>query len=842
MIDKTISHYKILEKLGEGGMGVVYKAEDTKLKRTVALKFLPPELTRDSEAKARFLHEAQAAAALSHPNICTVHEIDEADGQIFIATECIEGKTLKEKIASGPMKIDEALSTVIQVAEGLQEAHERGIVHRDIKSANVMVTSKGQAKIMDFGLAKLAGGTKLTKTGTKVGTIAYMSPEQARGEEVDHRSDVWSLGVILYEMLTGQLPFKGDYGEAVVYCILNEEPEPITAVRTGVPMELERIIDKALQKGVRTRYQGAAEVLADLRRIRDEETGVGLEARSPKKLTLRSAALAGVAAVVAFVAYVLVTQLAPRGGVDISPLGEKSIAVLPFKNMVPDPENEWFSDGLTEDIITQLAKIGELKVISRTSVMLYKDSDKSLRQIGEELGVAAILEGSVRRSGNRIRVVGQLIDARTDEHIWAETYDREMKDIFAIQSDVAIQIAAALKTSLSPGQRELIQRKPTENLTAYEYYLRGRDYYSRYRKQDNENAIELFKNALELDPNYAMAYAGLGDAYGQGVGKFQFASVWLDSAIKACQRAISIDPNCAEAYKALGVSYLVKGWFRKALEANLTALELNENYEPAMANAGWAHLSMGELDEALKWIRRAVSRNPSTPYLYCLVGAVHSALKDYDEAELWLRKSVDLQPDLSFAYDALIEVYVEQDEYDQARACARKHLSITANKPFGLDRVGDVEFFSGNYAQAMKYYEEARELASGELTTSTSPSHIINLAYLYWKMGRQDEAREIFAEYLRAAQGWVEEGNESHYIRYRIASINAAQGNKEKAYVWLQRAIDAGWRNYSKVSIDPLFENLHDDEQFKQIMAEVKGMVDEMRKRVEKAEERVDSG
>jgi serine/threonine protein kinase/lipopolysaccharide biosynthesis regulator YciM len=841
MIGKTISHYKILEKLGEGGMGVVYKAEDTKLDRMVALKFLPPELTRDSEAKTRFVHEAKAAATLIHPNICTVFEIDEIDEQTFIAMECIEGETLKERIASGPMKIDEAMSTAIQIAEGLQKAHEKGTIHRDIKSANIMVTSDGQAKIMDFGLAKLSGGTKLTKTGTTVGTIAYMSPEQARGEEVDHRSDVWSLGVVLYEMLTGQVPFRGDYNEAVVYSILNEAPEPVTAVRTGVPMELERIIDKTLQKGAGTRYQSAAEVLADLRRIGKVKTGAGLQAPPRKKTVARSAALAGAAVFVAAVAYVLVTQLVPRGGVDIPPLGERSIAVLPFKNMVPDPENEWFSDGLTEDIITQLAKIGELKVISRTSVMLYKDSNKSLRQIGEELGVAAILEGSVRRSGNRVRVVGQLIDARTDEHIWAESYDREMKDIFAIQSDVAIQIAAALKTSLSPGEKELVQRKPTENLTAYEYYLRGRDYYSRYRKQDNENAIELFKKALELDPNYAMAYAGLGDAYGQGVGKFRFAPVWLDSAIEVSQRAISIDPNCAEAYKALGVSYLVKGFFREALDANLRALELNENYEPAMANAGWAHLSMGQLDEALKWIRRAVSRNPSTAYLYCVVGVVHAALKDYDEAELWLKKSADLQPDLSYAYDALIEVYVEQDEYDQARACARKHLSVTANKPFGLDRAGDVEFFSGNYDQAMKYYEEARELASGDLATTTYPSHIINLAYLYWKMDRQREAREMFAEYLRAAHGWVEEGNESRYIRYRIASINAAQGNKERAYVWLQRAIDAGWRNYSRISMDPLFENLRDDEQFKEIMAEVKGMVDEMRRRVHEAEESVGS-
>jgi serine/threonine protein kinase len=269
MIGKTISHYRILSKLGEGGMGVVYKAEDSKLDRVVALKFLPPELTRNSDAKTRFVREAKAAAALSHSNICTVHEIDESEGQIFIATECIEGESLKDKIASGPMKIDEALSVAIQVAEGLQEAHEKGIVHRDIKSANVMVTLRGQAKITDFGLAKLAGGTKLTKTGATVGTITYMSPEQARAEEVDQRSDVWSLGVVLYEMLTGRLPFRGDYPEAVVYSILNEAPEPVTALRTGVPMELERIVGKALEKEPGRRYQSAKEFLVDLKNVRD---------------------------------------------------------------------------------------------------------------------------------------------------------------------------------------------------------------------------------------------------------------------------------------------------------------------------------------------------------------------------------------------------------------------------------------------------------------------------------------------------------------------------------------------------------------------------------------------
>jgi len=375
MIGKSISHYRITEKLGGGGMGIVYKAEDTRLKRTVALKFLPPDLTRDEDAKKRFVHEAQAASALEHPNICNVHEIDETqDGQMFICMACYEGETLKKKIERGPLKVDEAVNIAVQVAGGLARAHEAGITHRDIKPANVMVTDRGEVKIVDFGLAKLSGRTRVTKTGTTAGTIAYMSPEQSRGEGVDSRTDIWSLGVVLYEMLTGKLPFKGDYEQAVVFSILNEDPEPLRNLRSEVPIGLERIVHKAMAKSPGERYRQVRDVLVEL-----ETLGTEQETRS---------------------------MTAGRG--------RKSIAVLPFKSLSESKEDEYFSDGITEDILTQLSRIGDLKVISRTSVMRYKKSEKSLLEIGRELGVATILEGSVRRSGDRVRIVGELIDAQTD--------------------------------------------------------------------------------------------------------------------------------------------------------------------------------------------------------------------------------------------------------------------------------------------------------------------------------------------------------------------------------------------------------------------------------------------
>ncbi len=423
MIGKIISHYKIIEKLGGGGMGVVYKAEDTKLKRLVALKFLPLDLTRDEEAKERFVHEAQAASALDHPNICAIHEIDEnEDGRIFICLAYYEGETLKKKVASGQLSVASAIDIAMQTAQGLARAHEAGITHRDIKPANLMITNRGEVKIVDFGLAKLVGRTQLTKAGMTVGTVAYMSPEQTRGTEVDHRTDIWALGVVLYEMISGQLPFKGEYEQAVVYSILNEEPKPLIPTRQDTPMELQGIVTKALAKDRAERYQHVEEILADLKHISRASESRPVGTTKTRRPNRKRVLLYG--SIASFLILLVVGK--------IYFFYERSetidaIAVLPLANLSGDPNQEYFADGMTEALISDLGQIEALRVISRTSVMQYKGGTKPLPAIGRELNVDAVVEGSVQSSGNRVSISVRLIVAETEKRLWSESFERDQR-------------------------------------------------------------------------------------------------------------------------------------------------------------------------------------------------------------------------------------------------------------------------------------------------------------------------------------------------------------------------------------------------------------------------------
>ncbi len=522
MIGRTISHYRILEKLGEGGVGVVYKAEDTRLKRTVALKFLSPRVIGGEEDRIRFIHEARAAAALNHPNICTIHEIDEHEGQPFIAMESIDGTSLKDAIEEGPLQLGKVVDTAVQIAEGLRSAHKRDIIHRDVKSANIMITPEGQVKIMDFGLAKAPARTQLTIEGTTLGTIAYMSPEQGRGDMVDARSDIWSLGVVIYEMASGRLPFKGDYEQAVIYSIINEEPAPLTSVRSDVPMELERIVGKCLEKQPSQRYQGIDDLLVDLRRLRarlgESQRGIGSKSGPRESRGRARRILAGAAAIAAIAVFFLAIyprylKRVPEGAEP----GMKKVAVLFFENLGPS-EDDYFADGITDAITARLAGIHGLGVISRQSTIQYKDSDKSLRAIGRELGVNYILEGTIQRErpGNpasRIRVIPQLIRVSDDTHMWANTYDEDMTEVFRVESQIAERVAHALDVTLLESESKALKAAPTDNMEAYEYFLRGSELFNkRYSVEMSRMAIRMFEKALDLDPEFAEAWAGLSQA------------------------------------------------------------------------------------------------------------------------------------------------------------------------------------------------------------------------------------------------------------------------------------------------------------------------------------------
>ncbi len=508
-----------------------------------------------------------------------------------------------------------------------------------------------------------------------------------------------------------------------------------------------------------------------------------------------------------------------------------TIAVLPFANLSGNPEDEYFSDGVTEDILTQISRIRGLNVISRTSVMQYKGTKKSIREIGNELNAGVILEGSIRRSSDKVRIVAQLVDANNDKHLWANTYDKEFKEIFAIQSEVAQRIAGALEAKLSPAEKEKIDKKPTTDTEAYNLYLKGRDYYYRYKKQDNEIAVVLFKKAIELDPGYALAWAGLGDAFAMRYGRFGMAITWLDSSVEVGKRAIALDGDAAEAHKALGLAYVFKGQYDKSLEAYLRAVELNPNYFPAVGNIGTLYYSEGKFDEAIPWLKRAGLLAPTNAY-HERVGDAYRQLGDVVKAEYWLKKALELKPDLPEANDFMAHWLLVQHEDQRANDQMKKVVASNPEDPRVFDNAGVVACYTGNLTRAKEYFERSIKVNPG-FNTDPKATSGIGLGYVAMKEGKQNEARKWMDQAQLLQQKQIDLGDSGFPPRYYLAAIHAIEGDEAGANAWLEKAIAAGYRNYYLAQRDPWLENLRNDQKFLQTMAQLKTKLDEMRKKVE---------
>jgi eukaryotic-like serine/threonine-protein kinase len=681
--DKLISgKYRILEEIGHGGMGIVYKAEDLQLQRCVALKFLPTHLMGSPELRERFLIEARAAAALSHPNICVIHEVGESEERPYIAMEFVDGQTLKDRLRGGALAASEALSIAGQVAAGLGEAHNKGIIHRDVKSANIMVTPKGLAKVMDFGLAKLHGGSSLTKSRTTLGTVAYMSPEQAGGGDLDARTDVWSLGVVLYEMLTAELPFQGDHDQTVIHAILHREPKSPSKIRPGLPPGLDNLVLKALAKRAAERYPSMEELREDLEAIaggiRPVRAGHRIlrRIRSVGPAWTLCAALAVLVVLFGLDVGGLRSRIFGRGG-QAEPAVK--LAVLPFRNLTGDPSQDYLSDGVTEELTALLGRLNpqRLGVFGRTSVLRYKKGDTPIDQIGRELGVSHVLEGSMQREGSRVRINAELVRVSDGTQVWTGTYEPELSGILGAQGQVAQGAAKALAVRLLPAEeaRQAVTR--TVNPEAYELCLRGAALWKTMKNDELAAAHLFFEQALKSDPSYAPAYAGLGWVWmaRQQMGFVRVAE-GVPRAKEAALKAVHLDGNSAAAHEALATVLTWGEWDWTGAEAEWTrALELDPNNDNAQAYYAHYLAHRGRASEGVRHSDLAVKLDPMNALNHALRGMVLIYLRRFDDAIAAARTAISLRADLSISYVCMQRAYMAKGMRDELLADQRLRIS-----------------------------------------------------------------------------------------------------------------------------------------------------------------------
>jgi serine/threonine-protein kinase len=808
MVGKTILHYRILKEIGKGGMGVVYKAEDTKLHRTVAIKALAAELVGDEKARARFLREARAASAIDHQNICTVYEVNEVEDILFFVMQYVDGKTLKKYIGGRPLPLDQALEFSLEIADALAEAHRRNVLHRDIKSSNIMLNERNQLKILDFGLAKLIKPTsedsghhtaELTQVGTPFGTASYMSPEQARGERADARSDIFSFGVVLYEMVSGRLPFKGKTSVDVMHGVMHDEPAPLGE---GVPPRLQQIVSKALAKNPAGRYQSAELLLEDLRGlVRSHYSASGIVPadkssllRAAKQLQKQPRFRDRVAGM-----FQRAFNTGPQPKEESSSAGsesatpdaspsmwvssdKKTIAIMPFKNLSGSPENDFYGFSLADSVITELAQLRDLIVRPSSYIAQYQNKDIDPRAVGAQLAVDAVLIGGYLKSGDRFRLTPQLVDTGSGEIVWSEKIDVESKDIMTVQDTISRQIVEGLRVKTNTKEQERLVKTPTENADAYECYLKGRNVLYKFITQtldiaDLESAIDLFGKAVELDPNFALAHSGLG----------------------VCQ-----------------VNYVLKGmggldYYAKAKRAFDRALEIDPKLVEPRVRMIYVDLIEGRSEDARNEIRRLIRSAPNEPSVHSVAAYVYRLSGQYDKALAAWDRLLKISPtDIVFAAYNRARIFIYQRDYAKAEIEIAKGMAFEPHHPNLRAYRAVIDYYRGEIDKAT---------ATAEDILAKHPdlhSQKIFLAYCYLARGERERALACVDERVK------EIARADQDIAFRVATVYALDNNADEAIEWLERSISMGNENYPWISANPNWEALLDDPRFKAIVEELR--------------------